>query len=372
MTEWWRDAVIYQIYPRCFQDSDGDGIGDLKGITRRLDHVASLGVDAIWLSPFFTSPMKDMGYDVSDYTGIDPLFGTMDDFDALVAEAHRAGAEGHHRPGPVAHLGPASLVRGQPRSRDQRQAPTGMSGPIPSPTAPPPNNWLSIFGGPAWDWEPRRRQYYLHNFLTEQPDLNFHEPRRRRTRCSTRCASGWTAAWTASGSTPSTSTSTTAICATTRPPRLDRRPGPLQLRSTIQFAKPAREHRVSQADARADGRIRRPHDGRRGRRRPRPDQDHGRLHLRRRQAAHGLHLRVPGHEVQRRAFPRMYRGGPAQRRRRPAAAGASRTTTSCATSPAGTDGSDPTPCASLGGHAAVLPRHDLPLSGRGAGPARDG
>ncbi|WP_239986034.1 alpha-amylase family glycosyl hydrolase, partial [Paracoccus sp. SY] len=91
MTEWWRDAVIYQIYPRSFQDSDGDGIGDLPGITRRLDHVASLGVDAIWLSPIFTSPMKDMGYDVSDYCDIDPLFGTLADFDALVARAHDLG-----------------------------------------------------------------------------------------------------------------------------------------------------------------------------------------------------------------------------------------------------------------------------------------
>ena len=91
MAEWWRDAVIYQIYPRSFQDSDGDGIGDLPGITRRLDHVAGLGVDAIWLSPFFTSPQKDMGYDVSDYTGVDPLFGSMADFDAMVARAHALG-----------------------------------------------------------------------------------------------------------------------------------------------------------------------------------------------------------------------------------------------------------------------------------------
>ena len=175
MQEWWRGAVIYQIYPRSFQDSTGNGIGDLAGITARLDHVASLGVDAIWLSPVFVSPMADMGYDVADYTDIDPLFGTMADFDALVARAHDLG---------LRVIVDQVLSHSSDRhpwfaeSRQDRANPRAdwfvWADPLPDGT--PPNNWLSVFGGPAWEWDARRRQYYLHNFLVQQPDLNFHQP----------------------------------------------------------------------------------------------------------------------------------------------------------------------------------------------------
>ncbi|MEO1960970.1 MAG: alpha-amylase family glycosyl hydrolase, partial [Paracoccus sp. (in: a-proteobacteria)] len=173
MKEWWRDAVIYQIYPRSFQDDDGDGIGDLKGIARRLGHVADLGADAIWLSPIFTSPMKDMGYDVSDYTGIDPLFGTIADFDALVARAHDLGLKViidqvlSHTSDKHPWFEQSRQDRGNPRADWYVWA-------EPNPDGTPPSNWPSVFGGPAWEWEPRRRQYYLHNFLIQQPDLNFH------------------------------------------------------------------------------------------------------------------------------------------------------------------------------------------------------
>ena len=119
--DWWRGCVIYQIYPRSFQDSTGDGSGDLDGIAARLPHVASLGVDAVWLSPFFKSPMADMGYDVSDYTAVDPMFGSIEDFDRLVAEAHRLGLKVDHRPGAVAHLRPTRLVSGKPRQPRQPQ-----------------------------------------------------------------------------------------------------------------------------------------------------------------------------------------------------------------------------------------------------------
>jgi alpha-glucosidase len=175
MTDWWKSAVIYQIYPRSFQDSSGSGVGDLKGITQRLDHVAALGVDAIWLSPFFTSPMKDMGYDVSDYTDVDPTFGTLEDFDALVARAHDLGLKviidqvlSH-----TSDLHPWFV-----ESRTSKTNPKSdwYVWADPNPDGTPPNNWPSVFGGPAWEWEPRRRQYYLHNFLIEQPDLNFHNP----------------------------------------------------------------------------------------------------------------------------------------------------------------------------------------------------
>jgi alpha-glucosidase len=173
MQDWWRGAVIYQIYPRSFQDETGDGVGDLRGITRRLGHVASLGVDAIWLSPVFTSPMADMGYDVSDYKDIDPLFGTLADFDALVARAHDLGLKviidqvlnhsSDKHPWFVESR----------RSRDNPKA-DWYVWVDPRPDGMPPNNWPSVFGGSAWEWDARRRQYYLHNFLTQQPDLNFH------------------------------------------------------------------------------------------------------------------------------------------------------------------------------------------------------
>jgi len=175
MIEWWRDAVIYQIYPRSFQDSDGDGIGDLRGITQRLGHVAGLGADAIWLSPIFTSPMKDMGYDVSDYTDIDPLFGTLADFDALIARAHGLGLKVIIDQ-VISHSSDRHPWFAESRSSRNNAKADWYVWADPRPDGTPPNNWPSVFGGPAWEWEPRRRQYYLHNFLAEQPDLNMWNP----------------------------------------------------------------------------------------------------------------------------------------------------------------------------------------------------
>lgn len=175
MTEWWRGATVYQIYPRSFQDSTGNGIGDLPGITGRLDHVASLGVDAIWLSPFFPSPMADMGYDVSDYKGVEPLFGTLDDFDALLARAHELGLKVIIDQ-VISHTSDKHPWFEESRaSRDNPKADWYVWAP-PRPDGTAPNNWLSHFGGPAWEYEPRRGEYYMHNFLSKQPDLNFHNP----------------------------------------------------------------------------------------------------------------------------------------------------------------------------------------------------
>ncbi|QDC02971.1 alpha-glucosidase family protein [Mesorhizobium sp. 8] len=173
-SEWWRGCVIYQIYPRSYQDTTGDGSGDLAGITRRLGHVASLGADAIWLSPFFRSPMADMGYDVSDYRAVDPMFGTMADFDALVAEAHRLGLKVIIDQ-VLAHTSEKHDWFVESRSsRDNAKADWYVwANARPDGTAP--NNWLSVFGGPAWEWDATRRQYYLHNFLAAQPALNFHQ-----------------------------------------------------------------------------------------------------------------------------------------------------------------------------------------------------
>ncbi|RUV82267.1 alpha-glucosidase family protein [Mesorhizobium sp.] len=173
--EWWRGCVIYQIYPRSFQDTTGDGSGDLRGIASRLAHVASLGVDAVWLSPFFKSPMADMGYDVSDHTAVDPMFGTSEDFEAVVAEAHRLGLKViidqvlSHSSDRHEWFVESRASRDNPRADWYVWA-------DPSPDGSAPNNWLSVFGGPAWEWDATRRQYYMHNFLASQPDLNFHNP----------------------------------------------------------------------------------------------------------------------------------------------------------------------------------------------------
>ena len=175
MREWWRDAVIYQIYPRSFQDDNGDGVGDLPGITRRLPYVASLGVDCIWLSPIFTSPQRDMGYDVSNYVDIDPLFGTLDDFDALIEAAHGLGLK-VITDQVLSHTSDQHDWFKQSRqSRDNAKADWYVWA-DPLPDGSPPTNWISHFGGPAWEFEPQRGQYYLHNFLGSQPDLNFHNP----------------------------------------------------------------------------------------------------------------------------------------------------------------------------------------------------
>lgn len=172
---WWRGSVTYQIYPRSFMDADGDGVGDLKGITARLPHVASLGVDAIWLSPFFTSPMKDMGYDVSDYQGVDPVFGHLSDFDEMVKTAHDLGLKViidqvlSHSSDEHPYFEESRQSRDNPKADWYVWA-------DPKPDGSPPNNWQAIFGGPGWEWDSRRRQYYFHNFLKEQPDFNFHNP----------------------------------------------------------------------------------------------------------------------------------------------------------------------------------------------------
>jgi alpha-glucosidase len=172
---WWRGAVIYQVYPRSFQDTDGDGMGDLRGVTRRLPHIASLGVDAIWLSPFFTSPQADMGYDVSDYCDVDPMFGTLADFDEMLAEAHRLGLKVIIDQ-VISHTSDRHPWFVESRSSRTNPKADWYVWADPKPDGTAPNNWLSIFGGPGWEWDGVRRQYYLHNFLSSQPDLNFHNP----------------------------------------------------------------------------------------------------------------------------------------------------------------------------------------------------
>ena len=172
---WWRGAVIYQIYPRSFLDTDGNGVGDLPGIIEKLDYVASLGVDAIWISPFFASPMADFGYDIADYREVDPLFGTMADFDRLLEKAHALGLKVmidqvlSHTSSAHAWFRESREDRANPKADWYVWAEARDDG-------TPPNNWMSLFGGAAWRWEPRRGQYYLHNFLAAQPDLNFHHP----------------------------------------------------------------------------------------------------------------------------------------------------------------------------------------------------
>lgn len=173
--DWWRGSVTYQIYPRSFMDASGDGVGDLKGIISRLEHVASLGVDAIWLSPVFPSPMADMGYDVSDYTGIDPVFGTMDDFDAMIETAHGLGLKVIIDQ-VLSHASDQHPYFIESRSSRDNPKADWFVWADPKPDGTPPNNWLAIFGGSCWEWDARRRQYYFHNFLKEQPDWNFHNP----------------------------------------------------------------------------------------------------------------------------------------------------------------------------------------------------
>ncbi len=174
--EWWQEAVFYQIYPRSFMDSDGDGIGDLAGITARLDYLAgTLGVDAVWISPFYPSPMADFGYDVSDYVDVDPTFGTLADFDALVEAAHGRGLR------VVVDWVPNHSSEQHPwfvESRSSRDNPKRdwYIWRDPAPDGSEPNNWASIFGGPAWEFDERTGQYYMHTFLAEQPDINWRNP----------------------------------------------------------------------------------------------------------------------------------------------------------------------------------------------------
>lgn len=170
---WWRGAAIYQIYPRSFADSNGDGIGDLRGITSRLDYIAALGVDAVWISPFYASPMADFGYDISDYRAVDPIFGTLTDFDALVTRAKNLDLKViidqvyTHTSDRHAWFTESRSSRNNPKTDWYVWADPKADG-------SPPSNWQSVFGGPAWRWDARRGQYYMHNFLAEQPQLNLH------------------------------------------------------------------------------------------------------------------------------------------------------------------------------------------------------
>jgi alpha-glucosidase len=174
-TEWWKTAVIYQIYPRSFQDSNGDGIGDLNGIRRGLAYLSALGVDAIWISPFYPSPMADFGYDVADYCDVDPLFGTLPDCQRLIAKAHALGLK------VILDFVPNHTSDQHPwfiESRSSRQSPKRdwYIWRNARPGGGPPNNWVSHFGGSAWEWDEASGQYYYHAYLKEQPDLNWRNP----------------------------------------------------------------------------------------------------------------------------------------------------------------------------------------------------
>ena len=170
---WWKGAVIYQIYPRSFRDTTGDGIGDLRGILEGLDHIAGLGVDGIWISPFFTSPMADYGYDVADFCDVDPIFGTLADFDAIIARAHALGLKVIIDQVYAHTSDQHAWFQESRQSRDNAKA-DWYVWVDPRPDGAPPNNWQSVFGGASWEWDARRGQYYLHNFLKEQPQLNVH------------------------------------------------------------------------------------------------------------------------------------------------------------------------------------------------------
>jgi len=182
--EWWKSAVFYQIYPRSFYDSNNDGIGDLIGIIEKLDHLndgdgGGLGIDAIWFSPFFPSPQEDFGYDVSEYCNIDPDYGTLEDFDHLVIEAHKRGIQ------IILDLVLNHSSDQHKWFKESRKSRVNSKSDWyvwvePKNGGKPPNNWLAVFGGSAWTFEPNRKQYYLHNFLPEQPDLNWYNPEVRK------------------------------------------------------------------------------------------------------------------------------------------------------------------------------------------------
>jgi len=179
---WWREGVIYQVYPRSFQDTNGDGVGDLEGISQRLDHLVALGIDAVWISPIFRSPMRDFGYDVSDYRGIDPLFGSLADFDALLKSAHARGLK------IILDFIPNHTSDQHPWFRESRSAKNNPKRDWyvwrdAKPDGSPPNNWESEFGGPAWTFDDLTGQYYYHAYLKEQPDLNWRRPDVERAMC---------------------------------------------------------------------------------------------------------------------------------------------------------------------------------------------
>lgn len=168
--EWWKTAVFYQIYPRSFKDSTGNGIGDLNGITEKLEYISDLGIDGIWISPFFKSPMADFGYDVSDYRSVDPLFGSNADFENLIKKSHKYGIK------VIVDMVLSHTSHEHPWFVESRQDRTNPKADWYVWCDEIPNNWVSVFGGGAWEWDETRQQYYLHNFLKEQPDLNYHNP----------------------------------------------------------------------------------------------------------------------------------------------------------------------------------------------------
>ena len=172
---WWQTGIIYQIYPRSYQDSDGDGVGDLNGIRQRLDYIQNLGVKAVWLSPIFPSPMHDFGYDVADYVGIHPLFGTMADFEALLAEVHARDMKLILDLVPNHSSDEHAWFKESRSSRDNAKRDWYIWR-DPAPDGGPPNNWLSFFGGPAWTFDEATGQYYLHQFVSQQPELNYRHP----------------------------------------------------------------------------------------------------------------------------------------------------------------------------------------------------
>ena len=249
-------ASIYQVYPRSFADSNDDGVGDLPGLIEKLDYLndgteRSLGVDAIWLSPIHPSPGFDVGYDVADYDAIDPLFGTLDDFDRLVAEAHRRGirimldlvmnhtSSAHRwfeesRRDPSGPFGDWYLWRDGVRDRFGRPG--------------PPNNWKSFFGGSAWTWDEARGQFYMHTFLPEQPDVNWRQPGGPAGDAGDGPRAGSSAASTASGSTSSTPSSSTPTCSRTR------RDGSVAGRTTGRSTSTTRTGRSSTTSSPSSGR----------------------------------------------------------------------------------------------------------------------
>lgn len=171
--EWWRGAVIYQIYPRSFFDANNDGIGDLGGISEKLDYISSLNIDAIWISPFFTSPMKDFGYDVSNYREVDPIFGTLMEFKDLLLQAHKRNIKVIIDQ-VLSHTSDKHAWFVESRQNRVNSKSDWYVWQNPNLDGTPPTNWQSVFGGTSWQWDPRRQQYYLHNFLDSQPDLNYH------------------------------------------------------------------------------------------------------------------------------------------------------------------------------------------------------
>lgn len=183
---WWQTAVIYQVYPRSFQDSNGDGIGDLRGITARMDYFVALGVDAVWISPFYPSPMADFGYDVANYTDVDPIFGTLADFDELIGAAHRRGLKLilDFVPNHTSDQHPWFLESRASKDNPKRDWYLWRDAAPPGDDWKParervPNNWMSHFGGPAWTWDEATQQFYAHSFLKQQPDLNWRNPQVR-------------------------------------------------------------------------------------------------------------------------------------------------------------------------------------------------